>query len=168
MRRFTVLAFLVLSVIVSANASFQIGGDLRCLDSFFYPSMRIDGEFSYRFGKLRLTIPMRYSHSNDYELDMIESGLLVSLYPFEDKGFFMAVSLLRAGYMWGLEAPTDDLVFFSEAVIGWTFQFRHFFIEPRLCIMDAFDTDEEVLETLEDAVAQYSAFRLSLMTGISF
>ena len=104
----------------------------------------------------------------DYELDLVESGLLVSLYPFEDYGFFCAVSLLRAAYMWGLEAPSDDVVFFSEAVIGWTFQLRHFFIEPRLCIMDAFDTEEEVLEALEEAVPQYSAFRLSLVAGISF
>ena len=163
-----VSAFLSSVILVSVHAGFQAGFDLRCFDSFFYPSVRIDGEIAYRFGKLRLTVPIRYSSSSDYELDMLESGLLVSLYPFDDCGFFCAVSLLRAGYMWGLEAPTDELVFFSEAVIGWTFSFSHFFLEPRFCMLDAFNTEEEVLEALEEAVPQYSSFRLSLMTGISF
>ena len=100
---------------------------------------------------------------------MVETGLLVSLYPFEDMGFFCAVSLLLAGYMWGLEAPSDELVFLSEAVVGWTFRLPlGFFLEPRLYILDAFSTEDETLEALEEAVPQFSSFRLSLIAGISF
>ena len=103
-----------------------------------------------------------------HELDFIETGLAVSVYPFEGYGFFASVSLLRAGYFWGLEAPEDPLLLFSEASVGWTFDLPHFFIEPRISITDAFSSEEGRLSVLSQAVPQYSRFRISLMTGFTF
>ena len=140
--------------------------DLRCIDSSFYPSLRLDAEASYRFGSVRVSLPVRYSHSYDYELDFIETGLAVSVYPFGDLGFYAGVSLLRFGAFWGLEAPREKLMFFSELATGWTFSFPWFFIEPRVTILDAFSSEEGRIAELEKAIPQYSKIRISLLVGV--
>ena len=160
---------LALAAACSVSASsWQVGVDLRCLDSFFYPSVRFDGEFSYRFSEVRVTVPLRYAHSMSHELDFVESGVYVSVYPFEGYGFYAGVSLLRAGYMWGLEAPDNPFLLFSEAMVGWTFSFPYFFIEPRITVTDVFSSEKGRLDVLSEAIPQYSLLRISLITGCSF
>ena len=148
-------------------AVWQAGVDLRCLDSSFYPSLRLDAEASYRYGNIRVTLPIRYSHSYDYDLDFIETGVIVSVYPFEDFGFYAGVSLLRFGAFWGMEAPSDNLIFFSEAMIGWTIEFPYFYLEPRISFTDVFSSEEARLSELSEAVPQYSRFRISLIAGFA-
>ena len=168
MRKLVVLSIVMIAAYQVSASAFQIGFDLRCLDSFFYPAVRIDGEFSYRFSEVRVSIPLRYSHSMSHELDFIETGLSVSVYPFDGYGFFASVSLLRVGYSWGLEAPEDPLLLFSEAAVGWTFEFPYFFIEPRISVTDAFSSEQGRLAIISEAVPQYSRFRISLITGCTF
>lgn len=149
-------------------SGWQAGIDLRSLDSFFYPSVRVDGEFSYRFSEVRVTIPLRYTHSNTHELDFAETGLIVSVYPFDGLGFYAGVSMLRIGYAWGLEAPADPLILFSEAMIGWTFEFPYFFVEPRISVTDIFSSEKGRLDAIREAVPQYSPIRISLIVGCAF
>ncbi len=167
MKRLIIVMIISCLLPLSAAPVWQAGVDLRCIDSSFYPSLRLDAEASYRFGSVRVSLPVRYSHSYDYELDFIETGLAVSVYPFGDLGFYAGVSLLRFGAFWGLEAPEDNLIFFSEAMIGWTIDFPYFYIEPRISITDVFASEEARLSVLREAVPQYSRFRISLLAGFA-
>ncbi len=152
--------------LMPAAASWQVGLDLRCIDSAFMGAVRIDGEASWRSEDLRLTMPLRISISLTHELGFAETGLIVSVYPFEDQGFFIGASMARVGLFWGLEAPSDPLMLFSEIIAGWTFSFPWFFIEPRLSILDAFASEEGRIGELKEAVPQYSKIRISLIAGI--
>ena len=151
----------------ASAAAWQAGVDLRCIDSSFYPALRLDVEASYRFRHIRVTLPIRYSHSYDYDLDFLETGLAVSVYPFDGFGFYAGVSLLRLGVFWGIEAPDDNLLFFSEAMIGWTIEFPYFYLEPRISFTDVFSSEESRLAELREAVPQYSRFRVSLIAGFT-
>ena len=156
-----VIAFVIIAVSSIHASEWQVGVDLRCIDSFFYPAVRVDGEFSYRFSEVRVTIPLRYSHSNTHELDFAETGLIVSVYPFDGLGFCL-------GYAWGLEAPADPLLLFSEAMVGWTFSFPYFFIEPRITVTDVFSSEKGRLDIIREAIPQYSTIRISLIAGCAF
>ena len=102
-----------------------------------------------------------------YDLDFLEAGLAVSVYPFEGLGFYAGVSLLRFGVFWGIEAPDDNLIFFSEAMIGWTIEFPYFYLEPRISFTDVFSSEEARLAELMEAIPQYSKFRISLIAGFT-
>ena len=75
-------------------------------------------------------------------------------------------SMARLGIFWGLEAPREKLMFFSELATGWTFSFPWFFIEPRVTILDAFSSEEGRIAELEKAIPQYSKIRISLLVGV--
>ncbi len=168
MKWFIALSIAILSLSSIYASKWQVGIDLRSIDSFFYPSIRVDAEVSYRYDEIRVTLPVRFSHSKSYELDFAETGLIVSVYPFDSLGFYAGVSLLRVGYAWGLEAPSDPLILFSEAMIGWTFEFPYFFIEPRITITDVFSSEEGRLDDIREAIPQYSMLRVSLIAGCAF
>lgn len=166
------IALIILAIAIMhpmhAASSWQVGTDLRCIDSAFMGALRLDLEASYRFGRIRLTLPIRYSHSFSHELDFAETGLIVSVYPFDGYGFFAAVSLVRLGVFWGLEAPEDRFMFFSEAIVGWTFEFPYFYIEPRFSMTDIFSAETGRMDILSEAVPQYSRFRIGLVAGTAF
>lgn len=166
------IALIILAIAIMhpmhAASSWQVGTDLRCIDSAFMGALRLDLEASYRFGRIRLTLPIRYSHSFSHELDFAETGLIVSVYPFDGYGFFAAVSLVRLGAFWGLEAPEDRFMFFSEAIVGWTFEFPYFYIEPRFSMTDIFSAETGRMDILSEAVPQYSRFRIGLVAGTAF
>lgn len=166
MRRLFLLMYIIIPIGV-LHPSWQVGVDLRCLDSFLYEAMRLDAEASYRFGNIRITVPLRYSHSFSHELDFIESGFAVSVYPFDGQGFHIGVSALRLGVFWGLEAPEDRILAFSEVMAGWTITFPWFYLEPRIAVLDLFSTSADRLGELQEAVPQYSKLRLSLIAGVS-
>ena len=165
-----VLIILAIAIMhpMHAASSWQVGTDLRCIDSAFMGALRLDLEASYRFGRIRLTLPIRYSHSFSHELDFAETGLIVSVYPFDGYGFFAAVSLVRLGVFWGLEAPEDRFMFLSEAIVGWTFEFPYFYIEPRFSMTDIFSAETGRMDILSEAVPQYSRFRIGLVAGTAF
>ena len=139
-----------------------------CVDSVYMNAFRFDAEAAYRWDNLRISIPLRYSSSYDYELEFAEAGLLMSVYPFHGKGFYIGASMVRLGCFWGLEAPEERLILFSEIIAGWTLTFSWFFIEPRLSLLDAFSSEEGRLGMLEKAVPQYAKLRFSLIAGATF
>lgn len=168
MKRLFVIAVLLISMQAASSAAWQIGVDLRCIDSAFMGALRLDAEASYRFGRVRVTLPLRYSHSFSYELDFGETGLYVSVYPFDGYGFFAGVSLVRLGVFWGLEAPSERFMFFTEAMVGWTFEFPYFYIEPRFTMTDIFSSETGRMDVLSKAIPQYTQFRISLIAGTAF
>ncbi len=168
MKKIAAIVMMLFTMGILSASAWQIGLDARCIDSAFMDAIRLDAELSYRSGKVRVTLPIRYSHSLSYDLDFAETGLIVSVYPFEGYGFFAGVSLVRLGCFWGLEAPDERFMFFSEAVVGWTFSFPYFYIEPRLSITDVFSAETGRLAILSKAVPQYSQFRISLILGTAF
>ena len=89
------------------------------------------------------------------------------MYPFDGQGFHIGVSALRLGVFWGLEAPEDRILAFSEVMAGWTITFPWFYLEPRIAVLDLFSTSADRLGELQEAVPQYSKLRLSLIAGVS-
>ncbi len=165
MRR--LLLFLIIILSVSAlSAAWQFGVDLRCIDSIFLDAVRVDAEAGYRWGSIRVSVPVRYSASLSYELSFLEASLFVSAYPFDELGLFVGASMVRAGLFWGLESPEERFILFSEIAAGWTFSFPWFFVEPRISILDAFSSEAGRLGELGKAVPQYSKIRISLIAGI--
>ena len=165
MRR--LISFTYILLIASAlHASWQLGADLRSIDSVFLKSLRLDSEISYSWDGIRLSIPFRFSHSFSHELNFAETGLNVSVYPFAGHGFYIGASMVRMGLFWGLEAPEEKFMLFSEIMAGWTFSFPWFFIEPRISILDAFSSEEGRIGVLREAVPQYSKIRISLIAGL--
>ncbi len=162
---------LFLSIVIMLSSlplfpSWQVGADLRCIDSFFFDAVRVDAEVSYRWDDIRVSLPLRVSSSSSYELGFAETGLLVSVYPFQGHGFFIGASMVRMGLFWGLEAPEERFMLFSEIVAGWTFSFPWFYAEPRIAVLDAFSSEEGRLGELRKAVPQYSKIRISLLVGV--
>ena len=134
------LSIAILLCSSSLAASWQIGVDAMCIDSSFAGALRLDAEASYCWDELRLTMPIRYSRSFEHELDFIE--------------------------VWGLEAPLERFILFSEVIAGWTFSWPWFFLEPRIAVLDLYRAEEGRLEDLGEAVPQYSKLRFSLIVGV--
>ena len=109
-------AFLILS---SLSASVSLSVDLASLDFLWKEDLRIDAECSFDYDNIRITIPIRYGLSEDKYLNLLESGILVGVFPFENLGLMVEASLFKLGYFWGLASPTDRLVLLSEGSIGW-------------------------------------------------
>lgn len=167
MRQLFLSAIILLSAL-PVPAAWQVGIDMRSADSAFMGAVRLDAEISYRMDSIRLSLPLRFSCSLTHEVCFAETSILVSVYPLDGRGLFIGASMVRAGYFWGLEAPSERFILFSEIVAGWTFSFSWFFLEPRLSILDAFSAEEGRLSKLEEAVPQYSKLRISLLAGLYF
>ena len=166
MRRLFLFALLIITL-YPVSASWSIGIDARCIDSFFIPAMRFDTEVSYSWDSIRVTVPLRFSTSFSYEFSFLESGLDIYVYPFEGYGFYVGVSMIHIGYAWGLEAPRESIIISSAISTGWTFTFPWFYFEPRLSVLDVFSHEEAHMQSLSEAIPQYSKLRLSLLAGIA-
>lgn len=165
MKRFVAIFLFIFSItaLVAVPVSFTF--DLRSADSFFLKGVRIDSELSFDIKNIRLTFPFRYGKSKDYNLNALESGILVGVWPIEDMGLFAEVSLIKIGCMWGLYAPKEGFFFSSEASVGWEFRFNHFVLRPKYTLRSTFsseDTKEEKLKT----IPQFSSSRISLHIGV--
>lgn len=167
MRRLLIYPILLFFTALPVTASWEIGADLRCLDSIFLGATRIDMEVAYRWDAVRVSIPLRFSSSRTHELMFAETGVDVSVYPFDDYGFFIGVSMIHIGAAWGLEAPKEHVIISSSVMAGWTFTFPWFYLEPRISVLDVFSQEEARLELLSEAVPQYSKIRLSLVAGVA-
>lgn len=166
MRRLLFFAIIIL-ISHSLSAGWEVGADLRCIDSIFLGATRVDMEVSYRWDGVRISVPLRFSSSRTHELMFAETGVDVSVYPFDGYGFYVGVSMIHIGASWGLEAPEKSIMITSSVMCGWTFTFPWFFIEPRISVLDVFSQEEASLSLLSEAIPQYSKLRLSLVAGIS-
>lgn len=157
--------FLFLFVLFSLNAEFYVGLDTRSVDSFFRESARIDIETGFNTKSTNIIFPFRYGKSFSYDLSFFETGVLVSVYPVEEIGFFAEASLFKVGFMWGLYAPNEVYYLSSEVSLGWEFRFNSFYIKPRYTMRSSLSSEDSKTERLK-TIVQFSERRLSLTIGI--
>lgn len=136
------------------------------IDACWKDSMRFDIEGGYRYKDVRFTVLGTYSMSKKDELSYIDGGIAVAVYPFEKLGFFVGCTAFRVGYLFGLGAPEDNILFTSEASIGWTISFPYIYVEPRISFSDTLSTDNSSLKALRESIGQHGFFRLSLLVGV--
>ncbi len=156
--------FLFLFVLFSLSAEFYVGLDTRSVDSFFRESARIDIETGFETKNANIIFPIRYGKSFNYNLSFFETGVLVSIYPIDEMGFFAEASLFKVGFMWGLYAPNEGYYLSSEASLGWDFRFNSFYIKPRYTIRSSLSAEDSKTERLKEIV-QFGERRLSLTIG---
>lgn len=167
MKKFVTI-FLILFTALSLSAfSISAGADLRSFDAFFLDGMRIDTEVTIGIDSFDIVIPVRYGKSRDYDLSLIETGILVSVHPWEGLGLFAEASLVKVGYLWGLYAPDEGLYFAAEGSVGWDFVFGHFYIRPKYTYRSSI-SGEDVKEARIKSIPQFSESRISLLIGITF
>ncbi len=158
--------FFVLLVTSSLCATWNIGLDCRAIDSLWSESMRFDIEGGYRYKDIRISALFSFGLSDINELAYFDGGLSVAVYPFDNFGFFIGCTVFKLGKLLGLAAPDEDILFSSEAYIGWTISLPYVYIEPRLAFSDTLSSETSVLTLLRESITQYSRFRLSLLVGV--
>ncbi len=160
--------FFILFLSLSLSAlGFSLGGDLRSFDSFFRDGVRVDAEAAVDIENIRIVIPVRYGKSKINDLSVLETGLLVSVHPWEGAGFFAEASLVKAGWMWGLYAPDEKVFFSAEGSLGWEERFSWFYFRVKYTYRSTLageDTKEERLKV----VPQFGESRISVHIGVSF
>lgn len=159
--------FLFLFTLFSLNAEFYVGLDSRSVDSFFRESARIDLETGFNTESTTIIFPFRYGKSFNYDLSFFEVGVLVSVYPIEELGFFAEASFFKIGFLWGLYAPNEVYYLSSEASLGWEFRFNSFYIKPRYTIRSSLTAEDSKTERLK-TIVQFGERRISLTIGIIF
>ena len=127
MRRIVAL-FFILCLSLSLYASWNIGFDSRAIDALWENSMRFDIEGGYRYKDIRISALLSYGFCDINELSFIDGGLSVTIYPFSNLGLNVGCTVFRLGKLMGLAAPDEDIVFLSEAFIGWTISFPYVYI----------------------------------------
>lgn len=147
-------------------ASIQAGFDFRSFDFIFQESLRLDAEASWKEEDTRISGIVRYGKSSRNDLNYIETGILISVYPFKNYGFNIGCSLLKCGFSWGLGALDSDCYISTEAFVGWTISMPWVFIEPRIVFSDSFQSDTVDRERLQSSIKQFSRFRITLLAGV--
>ena len=158
--------FFVFLSLSSLYASVSLSVDLASLDFLWKEDLRIDAECSFDYYNIRITIPIRYGLSDDKYLNLLESGILVGVFPFENLGLMVEASLFKLGYFWGLASPTDRLVLLSEGSIGWNGNIGMLHISPRLTFRSLLSISGEGAEAMK-RISQFDGVRLSLAMGVN-
>lgn len=166
MKKFVTIFLTFFAAVFLPAFSFEAGVDLRSSDSFFRDGIRIDGEVGFDTESFKITIPFRYGKSKDYDISLIESGVLVSVHPWEGIGFFAEASLIKVGYLWGIYAPDDGLYFAAEGSVGWQFVFGHFYIKPKYTFRSSISGEDGKEERIK-VIPQFDGGRISLHIGIT-
>lgn len=166
MKKFVTIFLTLFAAVFLPAFSFEAGADLRSFDSFIRDGIRVDGEVGFEMESFKITIPVRYGKSRTYDISLIESGLLLSVHPWEGIGFFAEASLVKVGYLWGMYAPRDGLYFAAEGSVGWEFVFGHFYIKPRYTFRSSLSGEDEKEERIK-VIPQFDGGRISVHIGIS-
>ncbi len=145
----------------------SLGCDLRSFDSLILSDTRIDAEVGFENKDIKITIPLRYGKSNSYDLSLIETGLLVSLYPWDGLGLFVETSIVKAGFMWGIFTPKEKIFFSLEGSIGWEFIFGNFYVKPKYTYRSTLSSDN-AKEEIVKSIKQFEESRISLFIGVLF
>lgn len=128
--------------------------------------MRLDFEAAWRIDDTRVAGVIRYGRSDLADLSYIESGLIISVYPFDGYGFNLGCSLIKCGFSWGSAALDSDCLLTAEAFAGWTISMPWVYIEPRIVFSDSFAAESEDAEALRSTISQFSRFRITLLAGV--
>ena len=166
MKRFVAI-FLFVIATYSLFAAAALGFDLRSFDFLFEEDgVRIEGEVAFDVNNIRVTIPLRYGKSKIYDLSIFETGLLVSIQPWEGMGLFAEVSLFNAGWMWGIYAPSDPFFLSLEGSVGWEFRFGIVYLRPKYTVRSLYSAEDTKNEKVR-MIPQFSQSRISVLVGIN-
>ncbi len=165
MKKFLAI-FLLLSAALSLHAlPVNIGVDLRSLDFTFTEGVRVDAEVGVKVKNIQLIIPIRYGKSRSKDISLIETGLLVDVWPVEGWGLFAEASIVKAGYMWGIYAPSERLFFSAEGSVGWEFVFGPVYLRPMYTVRSSFSAEATKEERLK-IIPQFGESRISVHIGV--
>lgn len=147
-------------------SEFLLGADASTFDFLFLDSFRSNVEFGYQWEDVRLSCALRYGSNGEEDFNVLEGALSLSVYPIEDLGLVVGLSIFRMSAFWGIGAIDLDPILSSETFIGWNFSFFEFFFEPRIFFSENMveSNDAEVL--LESMVPQFSKAGISLLFGM--
>ena len=163
-----VTTFFILLLVFSLNAvSVSFGADLRSFDSFFRDGIRVDTETAVTIENIRIIIPLRYGKSRKNDFSVIETGVLVSVHPWEGIGLFAEASLVKTGWMWGLYAPGEKMFFSSEGSLGWEENFSWFYFRVKYTVRSSL-AGEDVKEERLKTIPQFGESRISVHIGVTF
>ena len=130
------------------NGSRQLNAEIRA---------NVSGTFQFR-------IPLNYTFTA--KASMIDSGILLAVYPFENSGFFAGMTLVQMGYQPGKTVTGNRLRAMHELVSGWTFPTgKRFFLEAQLCIRDPSASFTEEYSEIRGIFPCYKEFRIRLSAG---
>lgn len=168
MKRFVAIFLIIFATYSLFSLPLSVGADLRSLD-FIYEKkgVRIDAEIALDVNNIRLTIPLRYGKSNEYDLSLFETGLLVGVWPWEGMGLFAEVSLFSLGWMWGLYASSEPLFLSLEGSLGWEFRLGHIYIKPKYTVRSVYSAEDTKNEKIK-MIPQFGQSRISVIIGIYF
>ena len=159
------LLFLFLPVY---GSTFYIGFDLSSADSFFADGTRLSFDFSYRHSDIRLSLPVSYSFCLDDDIAALDVALRVDYYPFSSLELFFGVDAIHYLRFFGLSSPEERNVFISSISMGYTFEFSHFYVEPRVIAQDPARLNEAESAILDDHFPFYLDYYVQLVIGACF
>ncbi len=172
MKRIVFLCFLVLLSIggfASENkSSLDVAIDMCYIDPFkdnvvyneLTLGLNIDEDLSLRI-PINLVIP---TTSN---IDLVGLGGSIDvLYRPLFNGIFISFSLVKIQYLFGYDAPLDNIQYLNKVSFGYTFNvFDSWFIEPSILFFNLNGMYEDSLLLLRESFNGFPSVRGSLLVG---
>ena len=165
MKRFMAIFLLFFATFSLFALPFNIGVDARSLDFTFTDGVRVDAEVGIKVKTIQLIIPLRYGKSNSKDISLVESGLLIDVWPFDGLGLFAEASIFKVGYMWGLYTPSGKIFFSAEGSVGWEFVFGPVYLRPMYTVRSSFSAEDTKEERIR-SIPQFGESRLSVHIGV--
>lgn len=147
--------------------SLLAGVDLMSFDSFYYHNVSL--RFSLGLDvteQLRLSLDGAFTHSPDIDnqLTAVDFALTADYLIPALYGFYVGVCIINPVYLYGYDAPEENLLFISSISLGWRLDVPYFTLDLSLAVADPFKTSESAYQTLCRYLRQYTQFRLSVLT----
>lgn len=167
MKRLAMLILSILSVYPLSAVSLLAGVDLMSLDSIYYHDLSIRFSIGADISpQLRLSLDCAYTHSPDIDnqLTAIDLALTADYLIPQLHGMYVGVCIINPVYLYGYDAPEENLLFISSISLGWRLDIPYFTLDISLSAYDPFKTSESSYQTLCRYLRQYTAFRASVLT----
>jgi hypothetical protein len=141
MRSRTVFPFLILlSLSFSLHAvSFSLSADAAALCTLALPEKSLKAELSlFPAEEMRLSLDGSFHSAKEdtYDLRVLEGGIAVDCFPFENLGFYTGMSLMRLCYLSGYDSPENPVLSLFDVRAGWMFCIHGFLIDLRFTILE--------------------------------
>ena len=101
MKKIVALVICISLSIASLCADWSFGLDLRGIDCLWSDSMRFDIEAGYKLEDIRISLECAYGASKKDEVNVLDGGISLAFYPFQNYGFYVGCTLFKLGYLFG-------------------------------------------------------------------
>ncbi len=153
---------------VTNKSSLDLSLDLAYIDPFIDDilynevtfNLKVEDDFSLR-------IPLNFVIPLDKETDVKGVGGSIDiLYRPLFNGIFVSFSLVKIEYLFGIDAPLDNLQYLSRLSFGYTYGINeNLYIEPSVSFFNLNGIYEESLDILKDSFNSFPSLRASLCIG---